>query len=344
MQYWTKDEQGQTLYRYSLCNRNGMKARFCNLGASLLELHVPNTQQHLIPCVLGYKDPNQFIQDQHFLGVTVGRYCNRIDDARFSLNGQTFQLTPNEGSNQLHGGAGFAKRLWTCLKHTDTQVRFGFHSPDGDQGFPGNLTVEALYELTEDNTLVFTWTAQSDADTVASLTNHAYFNLGSTQDVLSHTLQLPLSHYTPIDDQGIPTGAIAPVHDTVFDFTHTRKLQEHLTPLDDALSTTKGFDHNWCQAPNTWDTSCKTVARLTNPAKVLSLQVQSTLPGLQVYTGNHLAETGVFGTHEGICLETQFFPNSPNEPLFPSALLRAGERMTHQTRFQFGSDQIDTAK
>ncbi len=328
---WGQTPEGESIYRYQLRNGMGMTATILNFGAIVAELHVP-VSRNTVNVVLGYSSAADYVKDTHFIGVVAGRYCNRIADACFILNDERFNLVANEGANQLHGGYGFSKRLWRCIEHSESKLVLELISKNGDQGYPGTLTAWVTYTLTEENELLFAWSARSTKDTVVSLTNHTYFNLSGAATIGDHSLQVALTHYTPIDEAGIPTGDITPVANTVFDLTSKPLLADCLT--HESLKHTMGFDHNWCiSAGSRTHDQAQLVAVLSD--SVLNLNVYTTLPGLQCYTGNHLDGSEHFRRHQAICLESQYYPNAPNVPLFPSPILRAGDTMQHLTRFEF---------
>ncbi|MEH6581345.1 MAG: aldose epimerase family protein [Halioglobus sp.] len=311
-----------------LSNARGDSLRLLTLGATIKEWNI-NTRGHgLINTVLGYPHEQSYLMDTAYHGAIAGRYCNRIANSRFTLGTEQYQLLSNEGPHHLHGGPqGFYNRLWHIEERDRQSLTLSLHSADGDQGYPGNLDVRLRYTLNDDGALDIEWQAQSDRDTVVSLTNHAYFNLAGCGDIRDQYLRIAASHYTPVTKDLIPTGEIRPVAGTVLDLRNFTLLDQLLNSDDSEITAHGGLDHNWAID------SGGVCAELLCPRTQLLLQASSTLPGLQCYTGNNLLAHGTHGCHEGVCLETQHYPNSPNEPGFPSPLLRAGETQRHHTRY-----------
>jgi len=330
---WGTDKQGESVYRIKLSNKRGMQATITNYGARLIGLSVPTNEQGNIDVVLSLPTLEHYLEDSLSLGATVGRYCNRIQAGRLPLEGKIVQLDCNAGEHHLHGGEqGFNHRTWTVLDSSPSSLSLGLTSPDGDQAYPGRLEVQVDYELTDDNELLFRWQAKTDAATVVSLTNHSYFNLAGQGDIGQHLLHIPTEHYTPTSNNGIPTGEIRPVVKSDLDFSQWRQLSTCIPDLPPALSPFGGLDHNW--AFDAADSE-KLMAELACLATQLLMQIRSDLPGLQCYTGNHLDGTGIHACFSGIAMESQYYPDSPNQPDFPSATLLPGETMTHLTRFSF---------
>ncbi|MFT4519227.1 MAG: aldose 1-epimerase [Halioglobus sp.] len=320
------------IQRITLTNANGDSAVILSLGAILAELNI-NTRKHgLINTVLGYQHPSSYLKDTAFHGVIAGRYCNRIANSRFAINSDEYELNRNEDPHHLHGGSqGFGRRYWSILEQSQSSVILSLHSPDGDQGYPGNLDVSLRYELKEQGCLDISWRATSDKDTVVSLTCHAYFNLAGHSDIGSHFLRICADHYTPAAADMIPTGEIQSVDGTALDLRKLTSLQGVLDSEDPEITQQGGLDHNWARGAVG---EMLLTAELFCPSSGLLLQTSSTLPGLQCYTGNHLMANGIHGCHEGVCLEPQYYPNSPNEPAFPSPILQPGETMSHRMRYQ----------
>lgn len=315
-----------------LRNNRGDSAVILTLGAILAELNIRTAQQGVINTVLGYDHPQSYLKDHAYHGVTAGRYCNRIAHSRFNLNSHTYTLANNEGAHHLHGGpAGFGRRMWEIRQQDQASVTLGLISEDGDQGYPGKLDVSLRYTLSDPGCLDISWEARSDQDTVVSLTNHSYFNLAGCGDIRNHQLRIVAAEFTPTGADMIPTGAIQAVAGSVLDLQDFTELGAILASSDPEVAERGGLDHNWARGQAG---SMLVSAELLCPASGLLLQVSSTLPGLQCYTGNSLAANGIHGTHEGICLEPQYYPNSPNEPDFPSPLLRGGDCMRHNIRYQ----------
>jgi aldose 1-epimerase len=335
-----QSDQQEDVYAVELTNARGMSAHILTLGAIINELNFQTSSHGLINAVLGYFHWRSYLKDTAWHGAIVGRYCNRIANSQFSIGDENYQLTSNEGDHQLHGGPqGFHRKVWQIEDHDSHSVTLSLHSPDGDQGYPGNLDILLRYALDDDGSLSINWQAESDRDTVASLTNHAYFNLAGHGDIREHYLRIAASHYTPLDSSLIPTGEVLPVAGSCLDLQQFKPLTSVLDSGAPLIEPSGGLDHNWARGEVDGIQLC---AELFCPETRLLLQASSTLPGLQCYSGNHLAANGIHGCHEGICLEPQYYPNSPNEPTFPSPLLRAGETMQHQIRFQLS--EIDVAR
>ncbi len=323
-------------------------ASFTDYGARLVSLVAPDRDGNLAHVVLGYDHVSQYVEDRAFMGAVVGRYGNRIARGRFTLSGREFQVPANNGVNALHGGPlGFDRKLWQA-QPLPGGVEMTLISPDGDQGFPGTLTVSIRYLLSETPegiALTLDYTATTDAETVVNVTNHAYFNLAGPQSgqpsesILDHILTLPAEHFTPTDAALIPTGEIAPVAGTPFDFRAPTPIGARIDVPNEQLQGAGGYDHNWVFGQNG---ALKPTARLLDPASGRTLTVQTTEPGMQFYSGNFL--TGLMpsrsgGSHarrSGLCLETQHYPDSPNHPHFPSTVLEPGQTLRSTTIFSFG--------
>lgn len=325
--------------------QNGMIVRFLSIGAALTRWVVPDGNGQLADVVLGYDDWRDYLANDPHLGVVCGRFANRIKNAAFELNGHSYTLAVNNGPNSLHGGTiGFSRKNWiveSLAKNlTEAYVTFRMVSPDGDEGYPGNLEVRVTYTLTATSELKIHYEAVSDADTVLNLTNHTYFNLkgAGNGDILSHILWLPAEHYLELDSDCCPTGKILPVANTPFDFRSPRAIGERIYTANSQLRAGKGYDTNYCydSAPG----ELKEVARVKELGSRRKLRLFTDAPGVQLYTGNWLG--GISGKkqyrysdYSGIALETQQWPAAPNFETFPSAVLTAGERFTSTTIYQF---------
>ena len=342
-------EDGRTTRLYSLSNASGSRAELTDLGALLVSLTVPDRNGDHADVVLGFDNPRQYLSDSPFFGATIGRYANRIAKGRFNLNGKNYQLANNNPPNHLHGGAvGFDKRLWQgeVLDDSDEPVvRFTLLSKAGDEGYPGSLQVAVTYRLTQDNALQIDYQATADADTVINLTHHSYFNLSGhdSGDILKHQLALNADFYTPVDETAIPTGEILSVRNTVFDFTQAKAIGRDINADNAMLKAALGYDHNWVLRRGEFNGDLALAATLTDPASGRVMQVLTTEPGLQVYTGNHLngktsAKDGAaYGKHAGVALEPQHFADSPNQPHFPRTTLKAGDRYSSRTVYRFST-------
>lgn len=310
-------------------------------GATIRSLYVPDQNEHPVDVVLGYDTLQEYEQNDGYLGATVGRFANRIADGRFSLNGTTYSLFQNNGNNHLHGGAvGFSHRVWNIAACSDSEVILSLTSPDGEEGYPGNMKVLVTFTL-HDRTLSIQYHAVCDTDTICNLTNHSYFNLaghnsGKTydQEILLHA-----THYTPTDGDSIPFGVVSPVYHTPMDLTRYTKIGTHLNEHFPQIIQARGYDHNYViDGPFG---VLRPAARVKCQTTGITLQVDTTLPGMQFYTANYLEDSRrgkgacTYGPQHGFCLETQFFPDAPNQPAFPSPILRAGETFKHTTTFSF---------
>jgi aldose 1-epimerase len=334
---------GEVVKLYTLSNSKGMMAKVMTYGAILTELHVPDRQGQVRNVVLGFDRLDRYLQGHPGFGSTIGRFANRIANARFTIDGQEYKLLANNGPNHIHGGAkGFDKVLWEAkeLPGSDraAAVQFSYLSKDGEEGYPGNLSVTVTYTLTEDNELRIDYRATTDKPTVVNLTNHSYFNLAGSGDVLGHVLWLAADHYTPADDALIPTGEIAGLKGGPLDFTTPTAIGAHIGQLKPRPG---GYDHNF--ALNNGGKSLALAARVYEPKTGRVLEVSTTEPGVQLYTANGL-NGKIIGTggvayplHGGFCLETQHYPDSPNKPNFPSPILRPGQTFTSATVFKFGA-------
>lgn len=347
---------GRAVTAFTLTN-GSMEVVVIDYGAIITELHVPDREGTPGDVVLGFDSLEGYLGESPYFGAIVGRYGNRIAAGHFTLDGVEHQLATNDGPNHLHGGeVGFDKVLWSAepfeLETADESgpavgVRLTYVSEDGEEGYPGTLTTEVTYLLGEPDTLVVDYTLATDAPTVANVTQHSYFNLAGTGDVLAHELRLAAAHYTPVDDTLIPTGEIAPVADTPFDFTTAKPLGRDIGVENGQLAIGGGYDHNFVldrdPQADAGSPLVMLAAEVYEPTSGRTLDVLTTEPGVQLYSGNFLDGTltgkgGVVYTHRsGFCLETQHYPDSPNQPDFPSTVIRPGEPYFSRTVFRFGT-------
>jgi aldose 1-epimerase len=337
-----KTEDGTPVELYTLTNKNGMVVKIMTYGAIITEIHVPDKSGKTADVVLGFNNLGQYLKGHPFFGAIAGRYANRIAKGQFTLDGETYHLPINNGPNSLHGGLkGFDKVVWKAEPGEGPEglsLTLGHFSPDGDQGYPGNLHTTCTYTLSDDNALKYEVTATTDKDTVVNLTNHSYFNLAgeSSGEIVDHILTINAEHYTPVDDTQIPTGEIAPVMGTPFDFTKPTAIGDRIDQV------TPGYDHNYVL--NSSNGALAVAARLKDPKSGRVMEVWTTQPGVQIYTGNHLDGklTGIGGKpyqkHDAICLETQHFPDSPNHPAFSSTELKPGDKYDQVTVFKFSAE------
>ncbi|OAV44139.1 aldose epimerase family protein [Lewinella sp. 4G2] len=318
---------------FTLINRHGNTVKISTYGATITSIVIDGAEM-----VIGYDNLEGYLGDHPYFGACIGRYGNRIAKAQFSLNGHTYELVPNEGIHQLHGGPeGFDKQVWMVEGTTDmagTTLVLKHVSEDGHMGFPGRLTVLCSYTWDDDNALTIDYSATSDQDTILNLTNHAYFNIGAAPTVRGQEMQLWASQYTPIDDEGIPTGEIQPVDGTPFDFRVAKPIDKDLHGEHPQVQRTNGYDHNF--VVDDYDGTLRKVAHLRDPETGRQLSCFTTEPGLQVFTANFAAGqfTGrdgqAFPTNGAICLETQHFPNSPNQANFRTPYL--GKNLMYETK------------
>lgn len=321
----------------SIAGPGGLAARLIPWGARLIGLDVPDRNGRLGDIVLGHDRPSDYQALRTYFGATCGRYANRIAGGRFTLDSRAVQLDLNEGANHLHGGAqGFDTKIWQVIETAPGAVTFALTSPDGDMGYPGELTVRTRYAFEPDGRFTITMSATTTAPTVVNLVNHAYFNLAGRGDVLDHVMQVPAQAYVAVRPDLIPDGPPRPVAGTAFDFRQATPLRTALA-RDPAMAS--GYDHNWCIDPS--DQALRPVVRLVDPASGRGMDLQSTEPGVQIYTcgmmppGVPAKGGGTYGTFAGLTLETQKYPDSPNRPDFPPARLDPGQTYHHWMEFAF---------
>jgi len=333
---------GQPITLFTLTNEHGMVVRLTNYGAIVVAVEVPDREGQRANVSLGFNDLDGYLQRHPYFGATVGRYCNRIAQGKFTLGGREYTLAKNNGENHLHGGnAGFDKRVWQVepVQSKDAVgVRFTRTSPDGEEGYPGNLQVAAVYSLTNDNELKIDFTATTDQATPVNLTNHNYWNLAGAGSgtILNHEIMIAADKYLPVDDGLIPTGQRADVAGTPLDFRSAQTIGARIKQIQ---ADPVGYDH--CFVLRDSDEPLTLAARVRDPASGRVMEVLTTQPGLQFYSGNFLdgsEANGGFDQYEGFCLETQHFPDSPNQPDFPSTILRPGETLRQTTIHRFSVD------
>jgi aldose 1-epimerase len=336
---------GTAVDLFTMVNANGMEVRATNYGGIITALLVPDGDGKLGDITLGFGSFDEYIKNPPYFGALIGRYGNRIARGQFKLDGQTYKLPQNDGPNTLHGGVtGFDKVVWQAEPfetENSVGVIFTYTSKDGEEGFPGNLTTRVTYTLTDDNELSFDYHATTDKPTVVNLTQHAYFNLAGegNGDVLGHEFTLFASEYTPVGKGLIPTGKIEPVADTPFDFRNKVVLGSRINADHPQIKLAGGFDHNFVIQRK--EPGLTLAARVSEPTTRRVMEVHTTEPGVQFYTGNFLDEKVMsksgkpYVKHGGFCLETQHYPDSPNQPEFPSTVLRPGEQYTSRTVYKF---------
>src|SRR5262245_44903045 len=341
---------GEIVEAYTLRNTHGVAVRAITYGGIITSLKVPDRRGAVADIVLGFDALDGYLTEPPFFGAIIGRYGNRIGKGRFSLDGTEYSLATNNGPNHLHGGPkGFDKRNWTATPlDGKTGVAFTRTSADGEEGYPGTLNVRVTYELTDTNELIVDYHATTDKATPVNLTQHSYFNLAGegAGDILGHQLTINADRYTPVDDTLIPTGEVAPVEGTPFDFRQPTAIGARINAEHPQLKNGQGYDHNWVlNRPGDTGGAGTLVlaARAADPASGRWMEVRTTEPGIQFYAGNFLdgkitGKSGrAYGRRSGFCLDTQHFPDSPNKPNFPSTILRPGQEYRSRTVFTFGA-------
>lgn len=335
---------------YILENKNGLTAGILNYGGIIVSLNVPDREGKMADIVLGYDNLSDYLDRSPYFGAIIGRHANRIEGGSFSINGVTYQLNKNEGSNHIHGGlSGFDKKLWDVriLKDEDNNesLELSHFSPDNDENYPGNLEARVIYTLTDSDCLEIDYYAASDKDTVLNMTNHSYFNLSGCDSgpILDHELKINADFYTPVNNELLPTGEILSVKGTPFDFTTFKAIGEGLRNYaeNEQMKIGSGYDHNFVL--NVSGKEPEEACQVYDPKTGRLMKVLTTMPGVQFYSGNYLESAGagkngtVYGKWHGFCLETQYFPNSMKYRHFPSPVLKAGHTYHHKTIFQFGT-------
>jgi len=340
-----KTKQGEAVERFTLTNRAGVEVSAISYGAIITSIRVPDRKGAAADVALGFDTLEGYLGDHPFFGTVVGRYGNRIANARFTLGGRTYQLAANNGPNHLHGGVrGFDKYVWAAAPIDGVNgVAFTRTSPDGEEGYPGTLQVRVSYVLTEANELVIEYQATTDKATPVNLTQHTYFNLAGhgAGPVADHELMIDADRYTPVDESLVPTGVLAPVAGTPLDFRRPTRVGARIDAPDEQIRFGRGYDHNFVL--NRRGNDLHLAARVVEPKSGRSLEVSTTEPGVQFYTGNFLDGTikgkggSAYVRRGGLCLETQHFPDSPNQPAFPTTILEPGATYRSKTVWKFGS-------
>jgi len=335
---------GTEIGLFTLTNGRGFEVRAITYGAIIVSVRVPDRRGAAADVVLGFDDLQGYIERSRYFGAVVGRYGNRIANGRFTLDGRSYQLATNNGPNHLHGGVkGFDKVVWHAQAERPdggTRVAFSYTSRDGEESYPGNLNAIVSYAVTDRNELVVDYEATTDKPTPVNLTQHSYFNLAGEGhgDILGHVLALDADQFLPVDASMIPTGELAPVSGTPFDFRRPTSIGSRIDAAHEQLQRGSGYDHNFVLqgAPG-----LRRAAHVVEPSSGRTLEIATTEPGVQFYSGNHLSgqlgKSGhAYGKRSGFCLETQHFPDSPNHSHFPSAILRPGTTYRSKTVFTFG--------
>jgi aldose 1-epimerase len=331
--------QGKPVELFTLPLGEGYRAEITNFGGALVSLYAPDQQGNVADVLLGYDNLEGYLQCTSHLGVLVGRHANRIEGAQFTLGDVTYKLAANDGRNHLHGGpGGFGKVVWdpeVVETPFGQGLKLRYLSPHGEEGYPGNLQVEVTYRPTQKaGGLGIDYVAETDQDTVVNLTNHAYFNLAGRGQgsIIHHELELCADFFTAINSEGIPTGEIFKVDGTPLDFRQKRAIAEGIDADDEQIRAGRGYDHNWII--NGGGRGLVKAARVEHPSTGRVLEVWTTKPGIQFYSGNFLG-SGQYPYRTGFCLETQYFPNSLKFAHFPSAILKKGQRYEHSTIYDF---------
>jgi aldose 1-epimerase len=334
---------GRTVELYTLANDHGVEATIMSYGGTLVSLLAPDRDGVRADVVLGFDEFAPYLSDHPYFGSLIGRYANRIAGASFTIEGKNYRLSANDGRNHLHGGRiGFDKILWEAAPADSPegpQLALNHFSRAGEEGYPGDLAVKVIYTLTAQNELRLDYSARTDQTTVINLTNHSYFNLAGAGTIHGHILRLAAERYLPVDEGLIPLGEQRSVRSTPFDFTGPRSIGSGISADEAQLRLAGGYDHCWVLAQQS--AACTLAAELYEPMSGRALTLFTTQPGIQVYTGNFL-DGGIrgkrgqrYGRHSGLCLETQHFPDSPNQPTFPTTILRPGEMYRETTVYRF---------
>lgn len=328
---------GEKVDAFILKNRQDVTVTVLNYGATIQSIVTPDREGNLADIVLGFDDMTGYQSDENpYFGACCGRYANRIAAGRFALNGTNYLLAINNGENALHGGlVGFDKKVWTAQIVDDQSVRMTLKSPDGEEGYPGNLTIEILYQLNEENEFSIQYTAITDQATVINLTNHSYFNLAGTGTALDHLVQINADRYTVVDEGSIPTGELRDVVETEMDFRGPKRIGDEID------QTSTGYDHNYCLNFFPED-QLIFAAAAQDPASGRTLKCSTTEPGVQFYTGNFIGEVqgkngAIYKDRDAFCFETQHYPDSPNRPEFPSTELAPNDTYKQTTIYTFGA-------
>ncbi|MBN2588601.1 MAG: galactose mutarotase [Sedimentisphaerales bacterium] len=346
----TKKEFGQTKEGkaadiYTLVNDNNGEIKITNYGGIIVSLKVPDKNGQLDDVVLGYNTIDEYINNSPYFGALIGRYGNRIAKGIFELNGQTYTMAINNGPNHLHGGlVGFDKVIWDVKEIKENNavgLELSYFSKDGEEGYPGNLNVTVKYLWTNDNELKIEYAATTDKTTVVNLTSHSYFNLAGKGDNLNHEMMIDADKYTPVDEGLIPTGELQNVKGTPFDFTMPTKIGARIDEDNEQLKYGKGYDHNF--VINGYDGSLRKIVSVYEPITGRLMEVSTTEPCVQFYSGNYIEESMVgkdgvpYKARSGFCLETQHFPDSPNQPQFLSTTLEPGQKYSTTTIYKFSA-------
>ena len=334
------DSKGKEATIYLLENKNGMKVEILDLGATVVKVEVPDKDGNFVDVVLGYEDVKGYEQGTVFFGAPVGRNANRIAKGQLTIQDVTYTLAQNNGGNNLHSGLDFYNlRYWNVEELSEGSLKCSLFSSNGDQGYPGNLNIDVIYTLKEDNTLEIQYHGLSDADTIFNMTNHSYFNLDghASGNVLEQKIWLDADFYTRANAESIPTGELLPVENTPMDFRNGKLLGEEIDAEYEATQLGAGYDHNWVLKT---DNTYQLIGGLSSEVSGIKMEVYTDLPGVQIYTGNfidnEIGKNGVvYERRAGVCFETQYFPNAINEPTFEQPIIKAEKKYETMTAFKF---------
>jgi len=329
---------------YSIGNKSGVKVTVCNYGARVTSVLAPDNKGNIENIALGYDSPEGYLADNYFIGAIVGRYGNRIKNGRFKLEGKEFQLNLNNNGNHLHGGfTGFDKVFWKAAiepPENDGAVTFTYESADGEENYPGNVILAVTYSLSEENELTISYSARTSKTTILNPTHHSYFNLSGNlmQPITDHLLTIEADFYTPVYDDSIPTGEIAPVENTPLDFRKPVEIGAGIESPFRQIQFAGGYDHNWVL--NNYNRQVRKAAEAVHPLSGRKLEVFTDMPGIQFYSGNFLETTEglaapLFAKRTGFCLEAQYYPDSPNKQNFPSPVIKPGDIYRQTTIYKF---------
>jgi len=338
---WGNTPEGQPVELYTLMNAKGSEARIMTYGGVVVSLKVPDRSGALGDVVAGFDNLEGYLTPPPYFGAIIGRYGNRIGGGQFSLGGVAYTLAKNDGANHLHGDfRGFDKRVWSAKQLSPQSLELSYLSKDGEEGYPGNLSATVTYTLTDAHELRIEYSATTDKETVVNLTNHSYFNLAGEGDILGHQVVIHADRFTPVDKGLIPTGELKSVAGTPFDFLMAKAIGERIEEKDEQLIRGRGYDHNWVL--NRTGPGLETAAKVTDQKSGRVMEILTTEPGLQFYTGNFLDGTlkgkgRVYTQRSAFCMETQHFPDSPNKPTFPSTVLKPGDTYRTTTVYRFST-------
>jgi aldose 1-epimerase len=344
-QFFGRTDEGQPVDIYHLSNKTGMELAITNFGGAVVELRAPDREGRPADVVLGFESLSEYLAHREYFGAIIGRYANRIAGGSFILNGKEYRLDCNDGGNHLHGGIkGFNKVLWQAeVMGDEHQVALSltYFSRDREEGYPGNLRVNVIYRLTDGNVFKIDYAATTDLPTIVNLSHHSYFNLAGqgSGDILDHELMIDADHFTPVDQALIPTGEVRAVSGTGLDFRRITRIGDRIDNDEEQLQYGGGYDHNFVL--NMQDGHLKLAAKVYEPISGRTMELHTTEPGLQFYSGNMMGDSGIgkagckYRKRYGLCLEPQHFPNSPNRPDFPSTVLNPGQVYRQTSAYKF---------